>query len=164
MRFHFTTIPVFGDGSAQTELNHFLAGHKVIGVDRQLVDAGQGSAAWAVCVQYVDGAELTTAKKPTRIDYREVLPEDEFAMFSELRMLRRLLAEQEGVPLYSVFNNEQLAEMVQKRARTIADLGAIDGVGKQRIDKYGQRFLERLRPFCDGTPGGSPSGNGRGQA
>lgn len=160
MRFYFTTIPVFGDGSAQAELNRFVAGHKVVAVDRHLVDAGQGNAAWAVCVQYVDSAEAASTKKSSRIDYREVLPEDEFAIFSELRMLRRMLAEQEGVPLYSVFNNEQLAEMVQKRVRTIAELGAIDGVGKQRIEKYGQRFLDRLRPFCDGPA----SGKGRGQA
>ncbi|MBP9803395.1 MAG: HRDC domain-containing protein [Candidatus Accumulibacter sp.] len=50
------------------------------------------------------------------------------------------MAEQEGVPMYALFTNEQLAEMVTRRTTTIAALGEIDGVGKARIEKYGKYF------------------------
>jgi len=50
---HFVTIPVFDSGAAQAELNRFLAAHRVLAVERQLIADGAGSA-WAVCVSYVD--------------------------------------------------------------------------------------------------------------
>lgn len=53
VRLHFVTIPVFESDAAEAELNRFLAGHRVLAVDRQLVADGPRSA-WTVCVSYVD--------------------------------------------------------------------------------------------------------------
>lgn len=143
MRLHFTTIPVFADGSAEEELNRFLAAHRVLSVDRQLVEAGSGSA-WAVCVQYSEAEGTPAAKKAVRVDYREVLNEAEFAVYAQLRTLRKTLAEREGVPPYALFTNEHLAAMVQRQVQHATELGAIEGVGKARIEKYGAAFLEVL--------------------
>jgi superfamily II DNA helicase RecQ len=74
-----------------------------------------------------------------------VLDEKDFAIFAKLRTLRKSMAEKEGLPVYALFSNEQLAAMVQKRITTREALGAIDGVGKSRLEKYGQAFLELLR-------------------
>ena len=56
----------------------------------------------------------------------------------------RHLPEREGVPAYALFTNEQLAAMVRSRVGTATGLGAIEGVGKSRIEKYGAAFLELL--------------------
>jgi hypothetical protein len=40
------------------------------------------------------------------------------------------------VPVYTIFTNEQLAQMVQSRATTKAALEKIAGVGDARIEKY----------------------------
>ena len=80
-----------------------------------------------------------------KIDYREVFNEPDFALFARLRNLRKTLAEQEGVPAYALFTNEQLAAMVHQRVTSKAALSAIDGVGTARIDKYGEAFLALLR-------------------
>lgn len=48
MRLHFICVPVFDDGKAQAELNRFLATHRVVAVDRQLL------AFRAVCASYAD--------------------------------------------------------------------------------------------------------------
>ena len=45
-----------------------------------------------------------------RIDYKEVLSAPEFERFARLRLLRKELAEKEGVPAYAIFTNEQLAQ------------------------------------------------------
>ncbi len=150
MRLHFATVPVFsGTQAAEAELNAFLASHRVDSVDRQLVVDGPRSA-WAICVAYVDGPEpgSKAASKKGRVDYREVLPPEQFQVFARLRELRKKLAEREGVPPYALFTNEQLAEMVRRRAASLAALGAIDGVGPARLEKYGAAFLEVLQ----GTP------------
>lgn len=66
-------------------------------------------------------------------------------VFAKLRALRKTLAEQEGVPAYAVFTNEQLAEMVQRRVVTATGLRDIPGIGEARADKHGAAFLAVLR-------------------
>ena len=58
--------------------------------------------------------------------------------------MRKEIAQVEGVPVYTIFTNEQLAQMVQSRATTKAALEKIAGVGDARIEKYGGRMLEVL--------------------
>ena len=58
--------------------------------------------------------------------------------------MRKEIAQAEGVPVYTIFTNEQLAQMVQSRATTKAALEKIAGVGDARIEKYGARMLEVL--------------------
>ncbi len=145
MRLHFFAIPALDPGDAQAELDGFMGSHRVVGVDRQLVQDGPGSF-WAVCVTVTDGASKKpgggTARK--RIDYKEVLTPEQFAVFARLRDLRKELAAEEGVPAYAVFTNEQLAAMVTRGVSTKAGLGGLSGVGPARADKYGARVLEIL--------------------
>ena len=100
---------------------------------------------WALCVTYVEGGERSpVAPKKGRVDYREILSPEDFEVYADLRRLRKELAERDGVPLYAVFTNEQLAAMVQQRITTREDLGRLAGVGPARIAKYGPPFLERM--------------------
>jgi hypothetical protein len=62
MRLHFVTVPIHGSAEAEEELNQFLATHRVIAVDRQLVTDGQRSA-WAICVGV---AAVDATAKPRR--------------------------------------------------------------------------------------------------
>ena len=59
-------------------------------------------------------------------------------MFARLREIRKEIAQADAVPVYTVFTNEQLAQMVQARATTKAALEKIAGVGDARIEKYGR--------------------------
>jgi len=59
--------------------------------------------------------------------------------------LRKSLADQEGVPAYAVFTNEQLATMAREGINDLAALGSIKGVGKSRVEKYGHAVLDILK-------------------
>ena len=142
MRFHFITIPVFGESASEAELNRFVASHQVTRVERRFVEDGAESA-WAVCVQYVEGGGRAQSSK-AGLDYREVLSAQDFSVYAELRALRKTLAGGEGLPAYAIFTNEHLAAMVERRVHSLEELGAIEGVGKHRIDKYGKQFLDVL--------------------
>ena len=48
------------------------------------------------------------------------------------------------MPVYTIFTNEQLAQMVTEAGATKAALEKIAGVGDARVEKYGPRFLELL--------------------
>ena len=65
-----------------------------------------------------------------------MLKPEEFEVFSRLREWRKTAADKEGVPVYVVFTNEQLAEMVQKRMSTKAALQEIEGVGEARVQAF----------------------------
>lgn len=140
MRVHFATVPIVDGAAEEEELNRFLASHRVLSVDRHLVDG-----AWAICVTYVSrGANGTPVKKGPSIDYREVLSPEDFAVFSNLRELRKELAQRDGIPAYAVFTNDQLAAMVQERVDNLEKLGKIPGVGAARVEKYGDTSLKAI--------------------
>ncbi len=157
MQLRFFTIPVhYGDEIAE-ELNRFLAGHRILAVDRSFVQDGANSA-WSLCVSFEPtGNTRPQAGKRGKVDYREVLNEQDFTVFARLRTLRKEIADSEGVPAYALFTNEQLAAMVQRRVQTRAALGEIQGIGEGRVDKYGEAFLRLL---CELLPKDSSHSDG----
>ena len=55
-------------------------------------------------------------------------------------------AAEEGVPVYTIFTNEQLAKIAEANVQTQADLAEIDSVGKSRIAKYADAVIEIVSP------------------
>ena len=116
------------------QLNAFLRSHKILSVDRRWVEQG-ASSFWSFCIDYLEGAPAggsgyRGSRGPggrAKIDYRETLSQVDFAVFARLRDLRKEIAQAEGVPAYTIFANEQLAQMVQGRATTKAALEKITG-------------------------------------
>jgi hypothetical protein len=117
MTYRFFVIPALDSAAAEAELNQVLAASRVLGIERQFVANGEASF-WALCVSLAAGpGALPAALKAEqgngrRIDYREVLNEADFAVFSQLRLLRKSIAEAEGMAPYTVFTNEQLAAAI----------------------------------------------------
>jgi len=154
MQLRFFTIPIHGGDEAADELNRFLGIHRILAVDRSFVQDGANSA-WALCVSFELAEGRPQPGKRGKIDYREVLNEQDFAIFAKLRSLRKELADNEGIPAYAVLTNEQLAELVQRRVQTATALREIAGIGDARIEKYGERFLRLLREALP-APGTNP--------
>ncbi len=66
-------------------------------------------------------------------------------LFEELRVLRRALADEAGVPPYIVFGDKVLLEMVARRPRNERELLQVSGVGEAKLERYGAQFLRVLR-------------------
>lgn len=151
MPFRMFLVPVHYSDSATTELNAFLASHRVVQIERKWIEQGNESA-WAFCIEYIG---VTTSQEAgfrarlnrNRIDYKAILSPDEFTIFSLLREVRKELSQQEGVPVFALFSNEQLAQMVQRRCISKADLQAIEGIGEGKVEKYSERLLATLSKF-----------------
>lgn len=77
---------------------------------------------WCFCIEFLDQPSATKTESAKKVDYREVLNDADFAVYAELRELRKKLAEDAGLPVFAVFTNEQLARMVQKRVQTLDEL------------------------------------------
>ena len=68
-------------------------------------------------------------------------PDDE-ELFQALRKLRLELARDQGVPPYVIFNDATLLEMARERPRTLNEMSRLTGVGKTKLETYGETFLE----------------------
>jgi superfamily II DNA helicase RecQ len=152
MRLKFFSVPFHDPDDVAGDVNQFLAGHRILAIERNLVQDGANSA-WAICITYqaTDADSPPPSRAPSgfsrrgKPDYKEVLSPPEFAVYSRLRDLRKELAESQGVPVYALFTNEQLALMVQKRIASLAALRDIPGIGDSRSEKYGEPFLQTIR-------------------
>ena len=65
-------------------------------------------------------------------------------LFQQLRVLRKELADAQGVPAYIVFSDQVLWDMVESRPSTPAELLDVSGVGPAKLERYGEAFLEAL--------------------
>jgi len=95
MAYQTFSLPVAASPEQAEVLNAFLRGHSVAVVRKEWVAAGPESF-WAFCVEYQEfGAGSAAGRRAGvagKVDYREVLTADQFAVFADLRILRKALA------------------------------------------------------------------------
>jgi superfamily II DNA helicase RecQ len=137
-------VSPFGEASACDDLNGFLKSHRIINVEKRLVDGERGTG-WLFLVEY--GSEAKPQSGPSsapRVDYREILSEQQFALYDKLRTLRKELAEKQGLPVYAIFTNEHLSIMVKNKMSTLKDIASLSGVGESKVKQYGAVFLAAI--------------------
>jgi len=69
-------------------------------------------------------------------------------LFESLRILRRQLADQRGVPAYVLFSDATLRDMAHLRPGSPQALLGVRGVGERKLADIGQRFLELIETYC----------------
>ncbi|WP_198035389.1 ATP-dependent DNA helicase UvrD2 [Streptacidiphilus rugosus] len=75
------------------------------------------------------------------------------ALFERLRDWRGRMAKEQGLPGYCVFTDATLLAIAEQLPGSLAELGQISGVGRAKLDKYGETVLS----LCGGVD--SPSGS-----
>jgi len=83
----------------------------------------------------------------TRIEKKSWEKVDE-GLFETLRILRRKLADQRGVPAYVLFNDATLRDMARLRPSTPTALLSVRGVGERKLADLGERFIEEIVTYC----------------
>lgn len=144
--YSFFQIPASGDELLEGELNAFLASKAVVDVRQEFVEA-EGGAQWCFSIRWRDGSLAKDPQKRAKavIDYKEILSPEDFVTFARLRDIRKELAKTEQVPAYAIFTNEQLAEIAEILPVSAHALSKIEGVGENRVEKYGGQFLKVLK-------------------
>ena len=74
----------------------------------------------------------------------EDFPEHAAPAFERLRAWRGATAKEQGVPAYVVFHDATLRQIAAQAPTTLAELGAISGIGENKLAKYGQQILDTL--------------------
>ncbi|MGO3914297.1 DNA helicase RecQ [Enterococcus viikkiensis] len=74
---------------------------------------------------------------------RQLVADD--ALFEQLRNLRSQLAQEKNLPPYVIFSDKTLTELAEKQPQTSLEFLQIKGVGKSKLDNYGDQFLALLK-------------------
>jgi ATP-dependent DNA helicase RecQ len=77
--------------------------------------------------------------KKAKVDYG-----DNPELFEKLRLLRKKLADEQGVPPYIIFSDATLKEMVNQLPKTKEEFADIKGVGRMKLEKYAELFLGKI--------------------
>lgn len=67
----------------------------------------------------------------------------------KLRELRDDIAKAENIPHFQIFTQETLYEICDVLPRTEKELLKVKGMGKIRVEKYGQEILETIAVYCE---------------
>jgi ATP-dependent DNA helicase RecQ len=69
------------------------------------------------------------------------------SLFECLRVLRKRLADQHGLPPYVIFHDSTLREMAEHMPLDLDQFAALPGVGQAKLARYGEQFIAAVRDF-----------------
>lgn len=68
-------------------------------------------------------------------------------LFERLRQLRKRIADEYDLPSYIIFNDATLVDMCVKLPDSKNAMLKVNGVGKQKLEKYGKQFLDEISSY-----------------
>jgi len=145
MQFQFFKIPVDYPTEEADALNTFLRTVKIVKIEKNFVTTSTESF-WAISVTYIlQQTNNSQGKAKAEIDYKARLGDELFEVFNQLRAFRKEVAAKEAIPVYAVFNNDELAGIASLKELSIEKMKKVKGIGEQKIKKYGKFFLEKIK-------------------
>ena len=72
-------------------------------------------------------------------------------LFEQLRELRTIIAKEENVPSYIVFADKTLLDMCVKAPLTKDEMLKVAGVGENKYEHYGERFVDAIQKYTGGA-------------
>jgi superfamily II DNA helicase RecQ len=136
MQIRIFNVPLTDNGESLAELNRFLAGQKVLEVEQRFFQNEKG-ACWSFCVRYLSSntGSIVPQSNKQKVDYKEILNENEFSVFSKLRECRKIIAATDAVPAYAVFTDEELAGITRLPAIEVGKLISVKGIGDKKVHR-----------------------------
>lgn len=128
----------FGPRAAETVTPEFRYAIKRV-ERREGAASGRGAAP-----RHVGGVYGTGSSPAVAVQDAAELTDADGMLFEQLRALRRDIAQEIGKPPYIVFSDKTLRDMCAKRPRTPAEFLEVHGVGENKLNLYGERFLAAI--------------------
>ncbi|MFC7373434.1 DNA helicase RecQ [Fictibacillus iocasae] len=150
MELGFDRLPTYGllkDQSAKdvTDLIEFLISQELIAVEH---------GSFPTLYVKEKGRDVLTGKlavqRKEAVRTKQVSMDD--PLFEVLRQVRKEIAEQEGVPPFVIFADTALKDMCAKQPRSSEQFLGVTGVGQNKLDKYGERFMAAIEDYLIENP------------
>lgn len=86
-----------------------------------------------------------------RTQKSDILNSRGLELFECLKKLRTELAREESIPPYLVFSDKTLMDMCIKVPLEEREMFHVSGIGQNKYERYGKRFLQEIREFTNET-------------
>lgn len=141
MQIKIFDLSAQGSEEEQDKFNKFIRSQKVVDIDRQFYLSSDNIGHWSVFVTYIPNIQQSlqsnSNERREKIDYKELLSEEEFDKFVKLRSIRKKIANDDAVPAYAVFTDAELSQIARMPNVESGLMRQITGIGEKRIEKYG---------------------------
>lgn len=94
-----------------------------------------------------EGEKVTIKRKIEKFIEAQVDEVYDAKLFEILKALRKRISEETHVPPFIVFSDTSLKQMATYFPTSEDQMLKISGVGYSKFDKYGNKFLETIRPY-----------------
>ncbi|MEO1334925.1 MAG: HRDC domain-containing protein [Myxococcota bacterium] len=101
-----------------------------------------GCPVWMVLVRYRGVANASERRE--RWDWRASLNDEEKKRFDRLKAWRAERAKKDGLSAYLILTNRQLASVIRRCPRNLAELRELGGIGEKTAERYGRAILAML--------------------
>ncbi len=127
--------------SDEDNMNRFLDTVEVKLASTHFVTTGTKDF-WSATIFYTHKAESVAGRKekPKEAD---LLPE-ELKVFDALCQWRNTLSKELNCPAYQIAHNSHLIAIAQSNPRNISQLEQVTGLGKPKMEKYGEAIISVL--------------------
>ncbi|MGE9291887.1 MAG: HRDC domain-containing protein, partial [Puniceicoccales bacterium] len=97
----------------------------------------------------IPSKRLSTRRKRGKAskEVPELSPENT-SLFESLRELRREVAAERGVPAFTVFHDQTLADLAEDQPATIEEALRIKGIGPAKVERELPLFLEKIQEWA----------------
>lgn len=157
----FASLKEMGEGDIKQLIHQMLIEQILIQSNDKYALLRLGSSAKEVW----DGRKKVTQKlakdrkeqvreqvRPSRKQRKsETLNSKGLQLFDCLRELRTTIAREEGLPPYIIFSDKTLVDMCAKAPLNQNEMLAVSGVGDNKYERYGERFLQKIAEFTGGV-------------
>lgn len=144
MQIKIFSIPILGGEVANEEMNKFLRSNKIINIEKRFYESPEGGF-WTFCINYLENSNTQQSIQSSgkqKVDYKEVLDEKTFAVFSRLREIRKQISESDGVAAYVVFTDAELSQIAGLDEINVNNMISIKGIGKGKVERYGESLCK----------------------
>ncbi len=128
---------------------------EVIDIIDQLIEKGylitkQGSSRYPRPLIYLtDSAEKALEERipiDLRLPVKNAISESwNFGVLEELKKWRKNVASERNIPAYCIFHDSTLIGIANQLPKTKTELAGIKGIGRKRIDAYGEEILNIIK-------------------
>jgi ATP-dependent DNA helicase RecQ len=93
------------------------------------------------------GLQLATPRLDLKTNTQTQVKDYDKALFARMKHLRKAIADEHSVPPFVIFSDASLIDMVQKMPLNKDDMLNVSGVGKTKLERYGDSFLTLIEEY-----------------
>lgn len=97
---------------------------------------------------YLTVKAKSAIQMPKKRKTAPIIISEHASLFEKLRIFRSQISEEKELPHFQIFTQKALYEICEMLPTTTKQLRSVNGMGKIRVEKYGNEILEIINTYC----------------